>query len=378
MKRLTTSDVRWLIEHRDRSCVSVYMTVDPVRPGGTADRARLDDLLREAERRLERGEDGRDAERLLAPIAEKVRGPWPARARGIALFRCPDINLAFQLPVEVPDVTVVASTFHTKPLVSYLDRSRHFFVLALAEDSVRLLEGNPEHLVDVTRDAIPTDLHSGVYRPAARRFGAHGGMGAHGGTDARALGDRELAPTARLRGWYRALEEAVTAHLRPTEASLVLAGPRSQQALFRSVSRYLWLLDGGVDARADALAPEELHSLACAVVGAHQAELESEAATQYLDAVRAGKGTDVLAEVIAAASEGRVRLLLHREGMHVWGWMDPETGAFALRGADEEIQPGDSDLVDDLCEATLVRGGYVIELPPGRMPTSVAVAAILT
>jgi release factor family 3 len=378
MKTVTTRDVRWLIEHRDEPCVSVYMTTDPVLPGGPAEKVRLKNLLREAARRLGQIHDRRVVEDLLVPVAEKVRASWPPQGRGIALLRSPDVNLGFQLPVEVPDMAVVASTFHTKPLVSYLDRNRHFFVLTLAEKSARLLEGTAEQLVDVTADAIPAELRAGGERRHAEPYVGVHGAASPGRTMARRGQDEPDQPRKdRLRRWFIALDAAVVEHLRPTEAPLVLAGVRAHRALYGSVCEYPWLLDGGIDGNVDRLAARELHALAWPVVRRYQTEIESEAAVQYLAALRTGKASDVLTDVIAAAAAGRVRLLLHREGAHLWGRMEPDTGHFVLRENGAEIQPGDSDLIDDLCEMTLVRGGDAVELAPVRMPTDVPIAAIL-
>jgi hypothetical protein len=234
MMNVTTGEVRKLVEHRASPCVSVYMTTDPVWPGGPADKVRLCNLLRDAARRLARAHEPEEIEQLLVPVAERVRERWPPRGRGIALLRSPDVNVSFDLPVEVPDLAVVASTFHTKPLLGQLDRDR-------------------------------------------------------------------------------------------------------------------------VD----------------------KAELEHTAAARWLSFRRAGMATDVLSEVITAAAEGRVRQLLHREGTHLWGRMDLVHGTFVLRAGEEDLEPGDSDLIDDLCELTLVKGGEVVEIAPERMPTEVPVAAVL-
>lgn len=232
MMALTASGVQKLVEHRTQPCVSVYMSTDPVWPGGPADKVRLRNLLRDASVRLASVHHAGAVEQLMGPIAEKVQRAWPLRGRGIALLRSPDVNVGYELPVEVPDVAVVAPTFHTKPLLSYLDRNRH-------------------------------------------------------------------------------------------------------------------------------------------------AEAEREAALQWLSFRDAGLATDVLSEVMVAAAEGRVRLLLHCQGTDLWGQMDAARGSFALRASEADLEPGDSDLIDDLCELTLVRGGDVVEVAPERMPTDVPVAAIL-
>jgi hypothetical protein len=150
---------------------------------------------------------------------------------------------------------------------------------------------------------------------------------------------------------------------------------RAHQALFRSLSGYAWIVERGLDGNVDRLTERELHARAWPILLEEQAELEREAAAHYRSSRAAGRATDVLAEVIVAAGGGRVRLPLHREGSHLWGRMDPETGAFVLRDGQAETGPGDSDLIDDLCELTLARGGHVLEMSPARMPTDVPVAA---
>jgi len=379
MKTVTASDVRRLLDHREQPCVSVYMTTDAFRSGGQADRTRLRQLLRQAAQKLGQRHPRRDVERLLLPLAERVTAAWPPRGRGIALLASPTMSLGLELPVPVPDVAVVASTFHTKPLVSYLDRNRHFYLLTLSERVVRLLEGTAEQLTDVTAAAIPEPLRS-ASEPDRGRAEPYAGV--HGAAGGRAMARRGQdeplqARKARLRRWFSAVERAVVSHMRETEAPLVLAGVRTHQALFRSLSGYAWILERGLDGNVDRLTERELHERAWPILLEEQAELEREAATHYRTSRAAGRATDVLTEAILAAGSGRVRLLLHQEGSHLWGRMDPDTGAFVLRAGAADTRPGDSDLIDDLCELTLARGGHVLEMSPARMPTDVPVAAVL-
>lgn len=345
MMTVTVDHVRKLFEHRAQPCVSVYMSTDAVCPGGPADKVRLRNLLRDAALRLARVHHAGAVEQLLGPVVEKVQQAWPPRGRGIALLRSPDVNVGFELPVEVPDVAVVAPTFHTKPLLGYLDRDRPFFVLALEERSVRLLEGNAAGLADVTMDAFPPELASS----------AHGGR----------------------RRWYAALDEAVRSYLGPAEAPLVLAGAREHQALYRLVSGFSRILWDGVEGDVTRLSDRALHQQAWPIVCGDQAEVERQAAMHWLSFRDAGMATDVLSDVMVAAAGGRVRLLLHREDTHLWGQMDAARGSFVLRPSEAELEPGDSDLIDDLCELTLVQGGDVVEVAADRMPTELPVAAIL-
>jgi hypothetical protein len=55
--------------------------------------------------------------------------------------------------------------------------------------------------------------------------------------------------------------------------------------------------------------------------------------------------------------------------------MDPKTGDVALFGARRNEQQ--EDVLDDIAEAVLLRGGDVWSLEEGRMPTKSPVAATL-
>ena len=54
MTKLTMTAVRRLERHRALPCMSLYLGLDSVWPGGPADRARMGSLLRKAARKLSR------------------------------------------------------------------------------------------------------------------------------------------------------------------------------------------------------------------------------------------------------------------------------------------------------------------------------------
>lgn len=71
---------------------------------------------------------------------------------------------------------------------------------------------------------------------------------------------------------------------------------------------------------------------------------------------------------------GRVhRLFLQRDRL-LFGSLDPETGAVLLHGRQEGSS--DDDVLDDVAEAVIARGGEVLEVDAGRMPNGSAAAAL--
>ena len=60
---------------------------------------------------------------------------------------------------------------------------------------------------------------------------------------------------------------------------------------------------------------------------------------------------------------------------HLWGKMDPATGAVELHT--KKMDTHDGDVLDDITEAVILRGGEVYSIEAARMPTRSPVAATL-
>jgi hypothetical protein len=276
---------------------------------------------------------------LLEPVAEQARGDW-RDARSLAFLRSPRVAAAFALPIAVPDLVVVASAFHTKPLVSVLDGPDRFVVLATGDERAHAYEGTPARL---SRMELELPVRAGEPREA----------------------------------WCRAVGERLAAELWDRGDPVVLAGAREHRAAFAEVSRYPYVLDEGVECDLGQVPVKDLHGPAREIVTAHRRDVEGEAVAQYLSATReTGATTDDLEATCRDAALGRVGLLLHRRGAHVWGRVDRLTGACRVSAARRPLA-GDGDVVADLCQLVLQAGGDVVEVEPELMPTASPVAAVV-
>ena len=110
------------------------------------------------------------------------------------------------------------------------------------------------------------------------------------------------------------------------------------------------------------------------LVAAHESDVIATALAQYASALASGRASHALPVVARAAARGRVRLVLHAEGVHLWGYVDPATGECHVH--DRQRDAEDADVLDDICEMVLLRGGDVVEVPPDRMPGASAIAAV--
>src|SRR6266850_420815 len=89
----------------------------------------------ELERLLAEGPAPRDAARVVAPLRELIDSThWEYSLDGFAAFLSPAFGAAYRLPIHVPERTVVADTFHVKPLIPFLHANRRYLVLAVSEN----------------------------------------------------------------------------------------------------------------------------------------------------------------------------------------------------------------------------------------------------
>jgi len=75
------------------------------------------------------------------------------------------------------------------------------------------------------------------------------------------------------------------------------------------------------------------------------------------------------------ALAGRVRELLVADSANLWGVLHRASGEVELH--EDGPRARDDDVLDDLAEAVLLRGGEVLTLNRERMPNRSPVAAIL-
>jgi Bacterial archaeo-eukaryotic release factor family 3 len=378
---LRLGQVRELAGHGGGPCVSVFLPTHRMTPDSGQDPIRLRNLLDEAERQLVAGG-------LRAPVAREVVQPgrdllgpgwfWSHQSDGLAVFLAPGWSRVFRLPQQFPELVVVAGRFHIKPLLALLVAGQRFYVLALSQHQVRLLEGTPHTIQEAELAEVPRSLREALkYDDLEKELGLH--IAGRGGPGARAVfhghGTGGEVDKALLERFLRQVDGGLQQILAAGTAPLVLAGVGYEQAMFRQLTRYPHVLAEGIGGNPERLAPADLHQRAWVIVEPVFARARQQAAQQYQQAAarRQGAACDVT-QVVRAALQGRVDTLFVAAGQQRWGTADPRTGQVAIHG---QPQPGDEDLLDRAAVDTLLTGGTVYAVPTEQVPGAGPAAALL-
>jgi hypothetical protein len=150
-------------------CVSVFLPTH--RAGREVEQApiRLKNLLRQATDVLKSDSvRAPEIDRLLAPLRRLLdnRLFWQYQSDGLALFSRPGWWRSFRVPLDLPELAVMGDDrFHVSPLLPLLAGDGHFFVLALSQNQIRLLEGTRDRVEEVDVFRYPAQADEAI--PAA-------------------------------------------------------------------------------------------------------------------------------------------------------------------------------------------------------------------
>src|SRR3979490_625571 len=159
----TLAEFKALAQIKGETCVSLYLPTSPLPDNIRANRIAFRALAREALAQLR--EAGADKRKIavfeggfdhLAGLEHDVQDEdkirklqrakpdpfdtfWRYQANGLAVLSTPGLMRMFRLPNPPKPLAEVADRFHLPPLIRVMTSPHDIFVLALAEESVRLI-----------------------------------------------------------------------------------------------------------------------------------------------------------------------------------------------------------------------------------------------
>lgn len=379
------------------TAVSIYLPTSRFSSEAEGDRLRFRAALEEAREKLsEERSDGSGASGTsdlleeLAPLA-KEQEFWRYQAGGLAVFLAPGLQRIYRVPTSLPELVVVGPTFHTRPLVEHLQSPDRYWVLGIGRNEVRLWEGTAGGLTPMELSGLPRSLLDAlgfeyekdleiVHRRKAGPSRGQRGRGGHQPTFAgHGVGPDDTEP--ELKKFFRRVDRGVRELLADEIGPVVLAAVQEYHPLYRGISSLENLAPDGIRASVASVSRwtlERLHEAAWPIAKEAVLGKVDEALELWERSYGAGKGEMDLANLGRLAVAGRLRLLLTDRERRIWGTFDRETGALEIlrEGGDDPGQQA-VDLLDEVAEMVLLRGGRALVLPSDRIPTETGIAGIL-
>jgi len=343
------------------------------------DPIRFRNLLREVEERLQdKGLRSPDVREILKPVERLVQEPgfWRHQSDGLAVFFTAEEFHYYRLPLPFEELVVISDHFHRRPLLPFFASDGHFYILALSQNQVRLLEGTRYTVDEIDLESMPTSMADALqYERFDKQLQSHSGTSSGTGSRTAMFHGHDIGDEAkdRILRWFQMIDGELPNLLTGGQSPLVLAGVEYLFPLYKEANSYPHLLEEGIPGNPEELTPEELHAQAWPLVQPTFMKAREEATAQYSQLVGSGQTTADVKEAVLAAHHGQVDILFVAVGVQVWGNFDPDTNTIHVH---QDPEPGDDDLLDLAAIQSILNGATVYAVEPEQVPDHAPLAAV--
>jgi hypothetical protein len=380
MDTLTSAELDRLIRHSGKPMATVFIPTHPDLHEDAQDQLRLRKNLDQAETLLAAdGMPPKLARETVQRARRHVTQPswWQARDQGLAIFLAEDFCQMYRFPDRFEERVLVGDRFHVKPLLSYLEDARKYYVLAFSQRRARLLQGSSKGLTEIDVPGMPeridavmefddvehgVQLHSISQAGGSRRSATFHGHG----------GERDTSKS-QLAVYCRDVCDALQPVLRDELAPLVVFAVGSVDAILREHLVYASLLPDCVEGNPDHWTGQELHAKSWQAVQPALDAPRRAALDKLRESLNTPRTSLQISEILRAAVAGKVDTLLVRHPGHCWGTFDPRT--FGVQIQERESTRND-DLLDLAIHLALKSGGRAFLASAGELPVTAEVAAL--
>jgi len=360
-------------------CLSLYQPTHRHHPENQQDRVRFRHGVEALEKSLQQGHDAAETQALLAPFHALAADAdfWNHTLDGLAVLGAEGLFRVFVLPRPLAELTVVADSFHTKPLRRFLQSADRYQVLGLSLHKIRLFEGDRDDISEIElAPAVPRTISAALgdeLTDPHLTVSSYGGVKGSNSPMHHGQGGKRDEASIDAERFFRAVDRAVGEHhSRTSGLPLILAALPEHHHLFNRVSNNPLLLPSGIETNPDALSADQLRERAWQAVEPQYQAQQIRWVDEFGAACAKGLGSDNLADVAQAAAAGRVDTLLIEAEREIAGRLDRDSGCIIDADLDN---PRVDDVLDDLGELVLSMGGQVHVLRADRMPGSAGLAA---
>ncbi|MCG3153647.1 MAG: hypothetical protein DKINENOH_00237 [bacterium] len=359
---MNRNDIQFLQSQRGYPALSILVPTHRRFPENRQDAIRVKNLVKQAGERLLSEFSKREVEPLLSRLeALAAEIDYNYALDGLALFVNQDLAQKFYLPFQVKERVAVDQTFATRDLVHALNRSPHYWVLVLSEQSTRLYEAWRDTLIEVDANGFPMAYEGpGVTEPMP------GGRGVN----------KSAYRDERHRQFFRQVDAAFKKAAKADPLPLVVTGVDRHLAFFDEVSSHQSLLAATLTGSHDKTPAHELAKLVWPLMQEHLASQRREVLQELEAAVKAGKHASGIDTAWRMAHEGRGAVLLVEEDFHYAARVD--ASGWRLTPVSELAGPEVfDDAVDELIEAVLGKSGRVVFVENSALAAHQRLAMIL-
>jgi hypothetical protein len=304
--------------------ITIYLQKDSV----PTMKRNLSQIIKEAHILLSRGYAQQQVEKYLEPIIRLCRNTSMLKniKGNIGMFRTIDSFRIISIPINIENECIVASSFHIKPIMIWAQNEKEFCLVGSFKNEGFVYQGNSSQMNLKEITSLSELVENYKY-------------------DKNYFGKRVFfaGPKEQM---YKIFGLEVS-----SKSKIKYVGdfnPKTLQPLHEKISKYLKL--------------ETQFNLNSSIF-------------EYNDAEELGLAKKNIFQIAKNAIQGRVKKLIIAEDYKIWGKLDKQTGGLQINPT--QLDHEDDDILDDIAQVVLEKGGEVILQPTEKMPQRRPILAIL-
>lgn len=368
--------VRELLDVDSKPCLSLYVATHRTQPERRDDPTHFRVLVRTLTESLEKDYTPVQITSIMEPFNALLNDEafWNQRKEGIAMFRTSDMFVTHHLDRPVPDLAIVANSFHLKPLLRLLETTDRYHVLTLTSERVRLYVGDRDGLSEVH---LGPDVPLTINEALGRELGERHFTRSNSGNTPRSIPHTTIHDEEEidLERFFRIVDRSVIQHAsHPSGLPVILVGLPEQVSTFMRVKHNPNVLLESVGTFPESLDMKALVERSWSIMEPYIQRQSKHLIDNYHEHAAHARGLDHINDIATAAFAGRVETLMVDANKQVAGALDLTHERVDY---DSTAQPASGDVLDELALLVMQKGGKVLVLSTEHMPTTSAAAAIL-
>jgi hypothetical protein len=268
--------------------------------------------------------------------------------KGVIVFHGKDLSGHYRVHEEINDLVVVADSFHIKPLLRIKNNEEGFVLIAISSKAIAVwLESNGQlYRMDTIENTAQTeDPDTNKSKPEVKDF---------------------LAKTAAE------INKSIAFY----KAPVLLAGVKEHIGHMKKFLNHPNLLNDFIIGNVERMKVEDLRERCLDLLIPYYQLKENKAIYELNQAVKRNQAITYIEDIAVSAVYGKIKKIFVIENRQVWGRIDKNSGEIFI--SPKQTDSHDDDILDDVCQLVLAKGGEVVVLKNADSVKGCVAAAIVT
>ena len=351
MRELMNQDLKAISEATSAPMISIYLSRE-----GTQDMKSLTEKWKESLARAEYFLSKDYSKSFIQSFMEKLSladcfKNLEHLDKGVIIFYSDKYQGYYKSQTSINDLVVVADSFHIKPLIRIKNNEKGFFLISISLKAVKIWGESNGHLYHLETFKNETEFEESNK-------------------------NTNKNPRASSREFIAQAAVEINKMLSVYKLPIILAGVTEHLGQMRKFLDHSMIIDESIVGNVEREKSEDLRAKCFEILEPFYRQKELETIEELNLAVKKNYAITYIEDIAVSAVYGKIKKLFVVENRQLWGTLNKLTGEVFI--SPRQLNSHDDDILDDICQLVLAKGGEVIVLKEASNVKGYMAAAIVT